>query len=91
MTEPQPIVVIRFDADGEFSVDFAPDAAVYVIDERAPHDRLYRMTPRATRSCLEAAVADGECGSAQDARHAAIANLIRAHLEGRRHLAPVDD
>jgi hypothetical protein len=85
-----PTVIIRFDETGELHYLATEGVSLYIVDERAPHDRVYEWTTRASREEIAAVLGDSEIGSANDARHAAIEAKIVAFVEGRPYLRPVD-
>jgi len=85
-------VVVRFDEDGDISYGVFGDERVrlFIIDERAPNDRVYEWLPRRAPSDLVGIIPpDAEIGSSADERHAAIAARILAHDAGLPHLSAV--
>jgi hypothetical protein len=86
-----PAFVVHFDEDGNVELyAFGPsDTRFLVIDERTPHDRVYRMTVRSPRSKLAELLRDDPIGDASDERHAALSHAIQSAVEGRPHLSVV--
>ena len=93
MSDPiQGAVIVRFDEDGELSyhVFGGESVRLFIVDERAPNDRVYEYTSRDDAQVFRQIIpADAEIGSQSDERHAAIAHTISAHIEGRPRLALV--
>lgn len=89
--EIEGIAIVRFDEDGYITYHVASDGRfrLFIVDERAPHDRVFEWTPRETGEQVAAILGDDPIGSHQDERHLAIKALIEAHMEGRRHLSVV--
>ncbi len=88
------MVVVHFDENGDQSYLVAGDERVrlYIIDERAPNDRVYEWLPRCDGAAIKALFRDGEpIGSSQDERHNAVAHAINAYAEGRPRLTVVPD
>ena len=83
--------VVHIDRDGSFDLHaFGPsDTRFLVIDERAPADRVYRVTLRSPRALLDELLGDSVVGDCSDARHPAIEARIRAAVDGRPHLSEV--
>jgi hypothetical protein len=86
-------VIVHFDEQGEinYRVIGGEDVRLFIVDERAPHDRVYEWLPRDDVSVFRGIIPEGvEIGSNSDARHAATAALINAAQEGKPHLTIVD-
>lgn len=83
--------VVHIDRDGSFDLHaFGPsDTRFLVIDERAPDDRVYRVTLRSPRALLDELIGDSEVGDCADARHPALEARIWAAVNGRPHLEAV--
>ncbi|AYJ87629.1 hypothetical protein D3Y57_19020 [Sphingomonas paeninsulae] len=83
MTTPA-MVIVHIDAQG--SVDYLAAGSglrLFIVDERAPHDRVYEWLPRNSIAQIEEVMpADSEVGSSADARHPAIANRLHAEWAG---------
>lgn len=85
-------VIVRFDEAGEISYHVFGDERVrlFIVDERARHDRVYEYTTREDAAAFREIIPAGEqIGSQADERHAAIAHSISAHIEGRPRLVIV--
>lgn len=88
-----PIIAIHLDENGCFSAALIPDdvhARLVIVDESAPHDRVYEMTIRCTGADVAKLIGDDVIGSSSDGRHAAIEACIIAGLLGKSHLALVE-
>lgn len=89
----QAAVIVRFDEDGEINYHVIGGEAVrlFIVDERAPHDRVYEWLPRDEASVLREIIPAGtEIGSNQDERHEAVAAKVTARLAGKSHLSIVE-
>jgi hypothetical protein len=87
------VVIVRFDEDGEIDYHVCGDETVrvFIVDESAPHDRVYEWLPRCAADEIRAIIPAGcEIGSNQDDRHHAVETTILAHLDGRPRLRVVD-
>ena len=91
MNPTEAIAIVRFNERGEITYHIASDARfrLFIVDERAPHDRVYEWLPRASAEEVGAILGSDPIGSSQDERHAAIAAKIEASQEGRPHLSVV--
>lgn len=92
MDKPEQIegvAIVRFDEHGEITYHVASDSRfrLFIVDERAPHDRIYEWTMRATGDEIAAILGEDTIGSSQDIRHAAVEAMIHAHVDGRPHLS----
>lgn len=87
----EAIAVVHFDADGELTYHIASDGRfrLFIIDERAPHDRVYEWTSRCDASDIADLLGDSPIGSSQDARHPAIKARIEAIMDGKPYLEEV--
>lgn len=92
MSDLQNAVVMHIDTDGSSSllVCGAESVRVFVIDERAPNDRVYEITGRDTAEEIKDALGDSPIGHAGDDRHEAISNRINAELDGRNRFSIVE-
>lgn len=92
MTTAPNLVIVTFDERG--NIDFhacGSDVRLLVIDERAPHDRIYEYLTRNTpREMAELIRGDETIGSKEDARHPALRAAILALMNGVPHLHAVD-
>lgn len=85
-------VIVHFDEDGELTYHVMGDVRFYIVDERAPDDRVYEWLPRATSEDIAALIPVGSTiGNSKDERHLALAHRIQAAQDGRPHLTSVED
>lgn len=84
-----PVVVVRFDEAGGLDYHVAGDVRLFIVDERAPQDRVYEWTPKDTAEEVQTILGDSPIGSSADERHSAIAHTIEAMIDGRPRLAVV--
>jgi hypothetical protein len=85
------MVVLRFDENGEQTYHVIGDKIrFFIVDERAPHDRVYEWLDREHADEIKAILGDCRIGSKQDGRHAAIRNAILSDLEGRARLTVIE-
>lgn len=86
------LAIVRFDEHGEITYHIASDGRfrLFIVDERAPHDRVYEWTLRASGPEIADILGDDPIGSNQDGRHQAVKALIEAQMDGRPHLSIVD-
>ncbi len=85
-------VIVKFDKNGDigYRVFGDEDVRLFIVDERAPNDRVYEWTQRADLATFREIIPSGtEIGSSQDARHPAIEARIKAYEIGEAHLRPV--
>ena len=83
-------VIVRFDEDGELTYHVYGDTRLYIVDERAPDDRVYEWLPRATAEDIADLIPVGSViGNGQDERQPVIAHRVKAYQEGRPHLSVV--
>lgn len=82
------IVVVHFDEDGEQSYHvFGSDVRLFIVDERAPNDRVYEVLSRDDPATFRELVPEGaEIGSSEDERHQAIVHRINALRDGKPFL-----
>lgn len=93
MTQNTNTVIVHFDEHGELSY-FAHGKHVrlFIVDERAPHDRVYEWLPRCdVVEIAEIIPKSAVIGSSKDRRHKAAKLRIIAATEGRDHLVLVDE
>lgn len=65
---------------------------VFCIDEMVPNDRVYEWLSRDDPSIIRELIPEGETiGSKLDERHKAIKHRILSLIDGKSHLAPVED
>lgn len=86
------VVVVHFDENG--SIDYAvcgdEKVRLFIVDERAPNDRVYEWTTRCTAGKIRELIPQGsKHGHKGDIRHAAIKHRIEAALRGESHIKPV--
>ena len=85
------MVVLRFDENGEQTYHVIGDKIrFFIVDERAPHDRVYEWLDRETADAITALLGEDRIGSKQDGRHPAIRNAILSDLEGRARLKVIE-
>ena len=77
-----PTVLIHIDHNGEPAHHMNGDVRFVIVDDRAPHDRAYRFTAQTPLAEIDAIIG-GQIGSADDARHPAIAARIVAALAAK--------
>lgn len=82
-------VIVHITEDGGYSYLVSGDVRVFVVDERAPSDRVYELTDRCDEDEIVTLLRDDPVGSKNDSRHAAIEAKILAHVKGRPHLEVV--
>lgn len=91
MTDQRPVCVARFMPDGalQFCI-FGEGCRFLIIDEQAPHDRVYEFGHREPLEKLVALVPpDALIGHAGEPRHEALKNIIEAVAAGRPHLRSI--
>jgi hypothetical protein len=78
MTTAQTIVLVHIQGNGsiEYLIQHGTGARVFVVDERAPHDRVYEMTLQAPIEAIQAVLGDDPIGSRADSRHKAIEHRV---------------
>lgn len=85
-------VIVRFDQDGELSYHALGDVRLYIVDDRAPDDRVYEWLERATAEDIADIIPVGEAiGNRDDERHPVLAHRIGAARGGVSHLKIVAD
>lgn len=92
MTDIRSIVAVHFDEHGEISyhVFGGEEVRLFIVDERAPNDRVYEWLPREDKTCFRKLIPVGtDIGSSHDERHGAIEHVINAVQSSKRHLAVV--
>lgn len=89
--EPCAIVIHQINEDGSQKYIINGNVRAFVIDERAPNDRVYELTDRSDPREIVTILGDSPIGHKGDVRHAAIENKILAHIEGKVHLSIVDN
>jgi len=66
-----PIVIVRYDDDGEIEFYAEGDVRLLIVDERAPDDRVYEVHNRHTREQVEGIIGDDRIGTRFDGSDAA--------------------
>ena len=89
--DDSPVCVVHVREDGSLDFHLDGDVAFFVVDERVPHDRVYRLSMRTPREQIAELLGASEVGSRYDDRNKAIEHRIRCALQGKSHLAAVDD
>ncbi|MGE5510370.1 MAG: hypothetical protein ACM31O_03850 [Bacteroidota bacterium] len=85
------VVVVHFDEQGESTfLVCGENVRLLIVDERAPHDRIYEWLSRDNPAELEAILGNDPIGSSADSRHQAIAARIEAECAGKPHLKSVE-
>lgn len=85
-------VIVRFDDDGELTYHVFGDTRLYIVDERAPDDRVYEWLSRSSADEIAAMIPKGETiGNGRDERGVVLAHRIKAAMDGRPHLAALED
>lgn len=85
-------VIVRFDEDGEISYHVYGDTRLYIVDERAPDDRVYEWLSRCGADEIAGLIPVGSSiGNSRDQRHPVLAHRIEAAMEGRPHLSIVKE
>lgn len=89
----RPTVIIQYEKGDPIPNYFVVgDCQVFIVDENAPHDRVYEWLPRAAEADIARLIPDGsEVGSCEDTRHEAIKSRILADAEGRPRMTVVPD
>ena len=82
-------VIVRYDQRGEPSYHCTDGDTLYIVDERTPHDRVYRYTPNATEADIANILKNSEIGHSGDSRHEAITNRVLSLMDGKPFLRPV--
>ncbi len=82
-------VIVHFDSDGELMFYAAGNVRLFIVDERAPNDRVFEWTDRVLPSQIASIIGDSPIGSPDDERHAAIEHKVVALVEGRPRLEVV--
>lgn len=85
----RPVCVVHISENGDETYSVFGAARMLIIDERAPHDRIYEISSRMDARELAALIGESEIGHAEDERHEAIAACINAAIDGRKHLSIV--
>jgi hypothetical protein len=83
-------VLILTNPDGTFEVVTDQPAVVIVVDESAPHDRLFQLTNAHTVGGVDAILGADTIGSVEDDRHEAIKGVVLSHIANKPHLKLVD-
>lgn len=91
-TKIKGIVIVRFDEEGEQSYHvIGDDVRFFIVDERAPGDRVYEWLPRESADEIKSILGDDPIGSSNDDRHEAIRHVILSAMAGKPRLALVED
>ena len=85
-----PIVVVHIAEDGAFRYLVHGEARLLIVDERAPHDRVYEITDRVSAQEIADVLRDDAIGSRNDDRHEATSARILTFISGRPHLRVVE-
>lgn len=87
----KPICLVHITDSGLPFYYFCGEVDFVIVDETAPNDRVYVMTQETARVKMENLIGDGEIGSCNDKRHAAIVHRIEKAKEGKSHLEVIDE
>lgn len=84
-------VIVHYDEHGEISyLVHGEHVRLYIVDERAPGDRVYEWLPRNSGEEIAALIPVGETiGNSADERHKVLCHRMEAAQKGERHLSPV--
>ncbi len=85
-----PTVIVHINADGEQTYHLRGDAELLIVDERTPHDRVYRYTTQSALCDIGRILGDDAIGSKGDTRHPALAAKIERAAEGKPVLSLVE-
>jgi len=85
-----PVVVVHIAEDGAFRYLVHGEARLLIVDERAPHDRVYEIVDRVSGQEISDVLRDNPIGSSNDDRHEAIAAKVLTFVNGRPHLRVVE-
>jgi len=85
-----PIVVLHIDESGESHFLASGDVRLFIIDDTAPHDRVYEILDRVGRRTTLAMIGD-DIGDQNDERHTAIKAVIAEAFDGTPRLRLVGD
>lgn len=85
----KPTCVVHIDENGNQEFLICGDARLLVIDEGAPHDRVYEVKETITHKTLAILIGDSPIGSKDDDRHEAIAARVLADMRGKRRFEVV--
>ena len=85
-----PVVVVHIAEDGAFRYLVHGEARLLIVDERAPHDRVYEITDRVSAQEIADVLRDDAIGSRNDDRHEATSARILTFISGRPHLRVVE-
>lgn len=84
-------IIVHFDHHGDINYLVNGEAVrLFIVDERAPHDRVFEWLPRNGPGEIIAMLGESEIGNNQDARHEAVAHFINNALAGKPHLRAVE-
>lgn len=92
MTKAEAIAVVHIKEDGWADYLICGDERfrLFVVDERAPNDRVYEMTRRDDPEVVRAILGDDPIGSCRDSRHAAIEARVSEMVGGTPRLTIVE-
>lgn len=91
-SQPQPpVAIIYINEDGETEYHVTEGVRLFIVDERAPEDRVFEVTPKSTHVEVMAIIGDSPIGHEGDSRHEAIAARVREAETGEPRLRLVKD
>jgi len=87
----EAIAIVHYDEHGVETFHICGDARfrLFVVDDRAPNDRVYEMTDRCKADDIKKLMRDDPIGHRNDSRHAAIEARILEAATGAPRLRPV--
>ncbi len=88
---PANRVIVHFDKDGELNyfVEAGSGIDLYIVDERVPHDRVYKWSGKDPSEVIDGLMGTDEIGHSGDAKHAGVAARINELLTGKPRLSLV--
>ena len=88
--EAVAVVHIKEDGDTDYLICGDDKFRLFIVDERAPNDRVYEMTLRVAPETIRKIIGDSPIGHRNDERHAAIEARIKEELDGTPRLKVVE-
>lgn len=88
--EAVAVVHIKEDGDTDYLICGDDKFRLFIVDERAPNDRVYEITLRAAPETIREIIGDSPIGHRNDERHAAIEARIKEELDGTPRLKVVE-
>lgn len=88
--EAVAVVHIKEDGDTDYLICGDDKFRLFIVDERAPNDRVYEITLRDAPETIREIIGDSPIGHRNDERHAAIEARIKEELDGTPRLKVVE-